>query len=1215
MSSKKGHVFVAPSDLTHPKSVFEGGSPPWPITQEGSAFQALKAERNTQGLDGDYVVFELQEFRVYRPDSGRLANELEPLQALRTVPGLHKLLFDGILVCGNVRRYVQAVEFGVLSNEWNPDVEAPTLSTYIQSNLGEQYGFWYKLGEPASEYRRYHKPYLWIASFGLHVVDYLYDHKSVCLDDFKQHFHDWLREKHQVGISEWLAEYGRTDFRVAVSAYVEYLYHESCSIKESFGNRPMWKETLPWALAAVKVWEAKTSKTICSPHVYECFRRSYFGDQLELSEPAPEIAAVQEKRKKELGFMKASTDPKAEKISNGVTPNDWEPSKGDVVALSREANSLWKKSKADIWMAYVQETHRDKKGELFLSIVWLYGPEDTTIDMEHYPYQNERFFSDHCECSGPKRPASDVLDRVDVSWCPSVMPANDQIFVRTKYCSQNESFVTLDMTDRSCSCQKESRTAFEGIVETRKVGDTVYFLEKKAQSPTGHDTLEPVVIESFDYLDQAVRIRRLLRRARDCSTLEIQSFQNIRPNELVWTEETMLVRADRIAHSCNIRFLTTKENVPSPYNRDGVADCWYIRTALISDQLQAFEEITFKPNMSEGFERTDLEVKLVGLSLFSGGGSFDRSLEECGAVDFVLGVDMFSAAMHTWKANLRGGPTSASTYCGSVDDYYLAIQQGDPDVYPHARIGQITFICGGSPCQGYARMNRHKLSEASKRNSSHITTFASNVDLYSPLYAILENVPEAAGRISKDIPDNPFAQLIACLVSMGYQVQQFKLDAWSHSSSQSRSRLFLSVAAPGLKPLPPPTSTHSHPPTKTRVNAIGKLPNGEAFGERTVVVTPFAYTTSEAASQDLPSIQDSRVQTCIPYPDHINSTISKWADRRLFSLIPTYPYGQTYVTTLKEMATFNEMSRLKETVMPQFFLEKQIRHTEESGGKSYGRIRPDGLFPTIATVLNPRCKYVGQVLHWREPRVMTIQEARRAQGIPDDVVLIGTLAEKLKITGNGVDYSLGLTLGYSLRQSVSPNQNYPIPYNRSGHSGQEVIAVTKGRALINYTTVEGITGSRTFLNVESTETTERFRNHTPGRPDISRKQESRKNNLNNLSMNKIQRALSEATEGQRFSKHEKKAHRSIDRSSRHRALPNAAPDQEPRKRTRQNTTGTELVAPADFSKIPEKLSRKSITTNTSTTSNDEGDSEDEGPFMPKQLWKRVTKTDGVGSFE
>jgi len=95
-------------------------------------------------------------------------------------------------------------------------------------------------------------------------------------------------------------------------------------------------------------------------------------------------------------------------------------------------------------------------------------------------------------------------------------------------------------------------------------------------------------------------------------------------------------------------------------------------------------------------------------------------------------------------------------------------------------------------------------NEASIQNASHISTFCSFVDLYRPEYAILENVVSMASTRTGFEDQNVLSQVVASLVSMGYQVNQFIIDAWNYGSAQQRSRVFLTIAAPGLEPMVQP---------------------------------------------------------------------------------------------------------------------------------------------------------------------------------------------------------------------------------------------------------------------------------------------------------------------------------------------------------------------------------------------------------------------------
>ena len=124
--------------------------------------------------------------------------------------------------------------------------------------------------------------------------------------------------------------------------------------------------------------------------------------------------------------------------------------------------------------------------------------------------------------------------------------------------------------------------------------------------------------------------------------------------------------------------------------------------------------------------------------------------------------------------------------------------------------GKVGFIIAGSPCQGFSLINSRKNSRRALPNCYLIALVAAYVDFYRPKYALLENVVNVAINGEKYQDQNVFSRTICCLVEMGYQVQQFDFNVWSFGSPQSRSHLFLSIAASGL-PLPPhPGPSHSH---------------------------------------------------------------------------------------------------------------------------------------------------------------------------------------------------------------------------------------------------------------------------------------------------------------------------------------------------------------------------------------------------------------------
>lgn len=301
------------------------------------------------------------------------------------------------------------------------------------------------------------------------------------------------------------------------------------------------------------------------------------------------------------------------------------------------------------------------------------------------------------------------------------------------------------------------------------------------------------------------------------------------------------------------------------------------------------------------------------------------------------------------------------------------------------------------------------LSQQSLTHASHVTTFCTTVDVYRPLYGVLENVVNMASTRTGFEEQNVLSQLVACLVSMGYQVNQYIMDSWTYGSCQRRSRIILTIAAPGLEPLLQRPHTHSRSYEATSARSLGKLPNGERFGDREHYATPFPYVSAKAATSDLPDIGNGNVQGCIPFPDHRLSRPTNSKIRALVECIPKTPPGFGYAEAME-----------RQLVPP------CLRMTKMEVGRAYQRIKADGLVPTITTVVNMQDARNGASVHWSQHRPLSIQEVRRTQGYPDHEPIIGTLNEQWKILGNGVDRKVSFSIGLALRDALFKFKDIPL---------------------------------------------------------------------------------------------------------------------------------------------------------------------------------------------
>ena len=957
------------------------------------------------------------DFVIYRePKTIRRHQRLEEFPRANELVSLHEInewnvqcfCFDGVIRHGGKDEYVQGVPFELLSIGGYGELSNPILSVdiWIQSKNGKKYGVWYHLTSPALEYRAYHACFLWMAHLSIHTVNYLSTHEDVTLGDFQATFHRWLKGLYaSADVDKWLAAYGRADFRHAVASQANFLWCQATQVQSELETQPLWAEINPIFLTAipkrieqftrtemfVEMNEGVTirkRKTTVTPYVFNCFKHLPLAKFLFCQAPACS-RGLNTKDLLTKGRTMPTIDPvldtrkcRATQFGNiGI---------GDVVALKADEKTTWK-PKDTHWYGYVQSISDGEKGRA-LGLLWLYRPSDTQCLEVPYPHSKELFLSDHCNCGDVPIFAQEVMYKLRVTFYHGSVTANDDYFIRQRYIEADGAWETLTETNFRCSCNSSK-------VEKQYVkGDTLLVKIR--------NILEPVILDEtyLEGLPGKLRVRRLMRKGRDYYDM------NAAPNELVVTDRLQIVPEAHVDRACMIRLYSRDDilqnRIPIPYNRGGTGDFYFVSAQdLNGDGLRPLSTaIPWDSIMKEGWNPVDLPSQpaaMLGLDLFCGGGNFGRGLEEGKAVIFKWAVDWNTEALHSYRANSRGGDDDVKLFLGSVNDYLTQALRGK-GATSVAQQGEVEVIAAGSPCQGFSYANPIKGSDGSLINISMVASVISYVDFYRPKYALLENVKGMAAGTNAE---NMLALVISALVGMGYQVRTFALDAWNFGSPQSRSRVIVSVTAPGLKPLPEPPHTHAHP-EEIRSSSLGSTANGLRSNSRYTSVTPFSYISAEEATKDLP-LTNART-SCIPYPDHRMSRALSTRGRIQIGSIPRFPGGGNF------------MAAMTRGYMPKYQIDTypwQNKVMAAPGCKSWQRVKRGALIPTIMAEPRPDDGANGQCLHWDQTRLLTIMEARRAQGVPDDEVLVGLPADQWKIIGNSVARPMALTLGLSLRRA------------------------------------------------------------------------------------------------------------------------------------------------------------------------------------------------------
>ncbi|KAH0007260.1 S-adenosyl-L-methionine-dependent methyltransferase, partial [Aureobasidium melanogenum] len=978
---KRQRVVVDPGNLCYPASYYAGYKPSHPITSERDAINALALIWNSKDRSShEHNIWQLNNYSIYRKgDDYRHAYELCPLQNLKTESGVNELLFDGNLSIDGEQRYVHGVSFERLAIEGYGD-ESDTVSACIQTALARKANVWYQLGTPASQYLRYHQTFLWVSRFTKYVVDFLEDSEQpVTLSRFRRSFYPYVMQKYGSSstTNSWLKQHKSHDFRQAFCANLGFIIKECYSLNQQLLEEPIFGETDTKQLKVIPMEKTAYETTVVTPFVFELFRKMPFHSQMQvLSEVSLVALRKQKTRRIELGLTPLSCRPTS---MPELQPCKREIRKGDVVSVAANTSTQWRASTGNLWFAYVQQVRLLKSGTQKLDVLWLYEPSDTTLGHGYYPYKNELFLSDNCSCGKDSIDVELVQSIVPVQWFSTdPKESRDSFFVRQKFRTEPTlgayDFVQLQQSDFSCGCNS-IETEMDKVKQEFALGDTVLVYRLIA----GKESLEPAIVRGFNF--DTITLQTFLRSRRDLGEKEAA------PNQLTLNDALFDLEPDCVTRHCRVATFDSAAGIRAPYDRNGAGDLWFVISSSPPTWTFVEHEIA-------------ADSKLKGMGMFCGSGSFDRGLEEGGGLNFKWGIDWAERALHSYRANVEE-PEKLNLFLGSVNDYLGKAIKGTKDSRV-ATVGDVDLLAAGSPCPGFSVLQRDRNSVQSLRNCSLVASVCSYVDFYMPTYLVLENVIGMARSPSNAKDLNVFSQVLCCLVSMGYQVQQLLMDPGHYGSCQSRQRIFIIATAPGHKAPALPPQTHTCSELETYARAIGYASNGLPFGKRKYDVCPFVSLTAEEAFQDLPDIGNSHVQTCVAKPDHRTCRHESSRKRALIQMVPRCPYEQGFIQAVAK-------GKMSKNAIAAYAWQNKNRASANS--KSWARIYPDRLVGCLTTDIKPHDSFLGRTLHYGQHRTMSVMEARRVQGLPDNEVILGTPSQQWNQIGNGVDRKVALAIG------------------------------------------------------------------------------------------------------------------------------------------------------------------------------------------------------------
>ncbi|KAF1899167.1 hypothetical protein Lal_00019289 [Lupinus albus] len=440
------------------------------------------------------------------------------------------------------------------------------------------------------------------------------------------------------------------------------------------------------------------------------------------------------------------------------------------------------------------------------------------------------------------------------------------------------------------------------------------------------------------------------------------------------------------------------------------------------------------------------EKRLATLDIFAGCGGLSEGLQQSGIANTKWAIEYEEPAGDAFRANHPEALVFVNNCnvilravmekCGDTDDCIstseaseLAAKLDEKDINDLPMPGQVDFINGGPPCQGFSGMNRFNQSSWSKVQCEMILAFLSFADYFRPRYFLLENVRNFVS-FNKG---QTFRLTLASLLEMGYQVRFGILEAGAFGVSQSRKRAFIWAASPEdvLPEWPEPMHVFSAPQLKISLSAGVHY----AAVRSTANGAPLRAITVRDTIGDLPPVGNGASKSNMEYghepvswfqrnirgdmavlTDHISKEMNELNLIRC-QRIPKRP-GADWRDLPEEKITLSTGQVVD--LIPWCLPNTAKRHNQWKG--LFGRLDWEGNFPTSITDPQPMGK-VGMCFHPDQDRILTVRECARSQGFPDGYQFYGNIIHKHRQIGNAVPPPLAFALGRKLKEAVESKRS------------------------------------------------------------------------------------------------------------------------------------------------------------------------------------------------
>lgn len=354
---------------------------------------------------------------------------------------------------------------------------------------------------------------------------------------------------------------------------------------------------------------------------------------------------------------------------------------------------------------------------------------------------------------------------------------------------------------------------------------------------------------------------------------------------------------------------------------------------------------------------------LRAIDLFAGAGGFALGLRRAGW-QIVGANDHDHLASRTFQLNFPEAAFFRSEISSLDSESLLAATK--------ATIGETDCLIGGPPCQSFSYNNHHR--NATDERSQLFRDYLRIVKGTLPKVVIMENVPGlktiSGGKVLDDI-QREFS-------AIGYRVVSRVLHAEHYGTPQARRRLIIVGSRVGDPETLLPAPTHEH-----------------------------ANVSVGAAIGDLPPVENGCSLVRRKYDKKPDSDYQKNM-RRDSSELTFHVCTHLGSKNLQRIACVKEGGNWRQ--IPRHLLPAGMQRAKLTDHtKRYGRLSWSGLASTILTKCDP---HWGAYIHPQQDRTITVREAARLQGFPDNFLFADVgITNMYQQIGNAVPIPLAEAIG------------------------------------------------------------------------------------------------------------------------------------------------------------------------------------------------------------